>query len=307
MKKRARIQPFHLPNHSWIPVDWAAEMDPAQLAERKIRECSIGILLWNGPLKWGKDLKHTTFLPPGERVTNESKPFDLWLCADFITGRLEQLAESGDSDSALELARIATAATVALNRIAAKSPKLLLRYSRLRHGWPVIKMKREKLSRAEKELFEAIQLGAEAKIEINPGASKWDANNDYTKIAYLLFLWVDRYNSNAPPTRRLPPFSDANWESWWKIAEKSFRASYPRPQDIPELNALVTGESKRKYPSTIEQEILERLQKSFHGLAKSGPRPKKTPRCECGEPASKHTSTGWVCERCFALEQSYRT
>jgi hypothetical protein len=64
----------------------------------------------------------------------------------------------------MELARIATQATFALEQVALKRPELLFPYSRLRHGWPIIKMKREAPSKKERELFAAIQLGADSKI-----------------------------------------------------------------------------------------------------------------------------------------------
>src|SRR5271165_4809733 len=87
-----------------------------------------------------RDLAHSTFFPPGQRVTNESTPFDLYLCAQFIIGVLNKRADAGDSPAALMLAEIASDATVALTSVARANPALLLRYSRMSHGWPVIKM-----------------------------------------------------------------------------------------------------------------------------------------------------------------------
>ena len=262
--KQSFIAPFHLPNHSWWLTDWEnpVESEWKKAGGRIIRNSAQSILVRMPTL-------HGKWLPPVERLAGESKPFELYRHSIFIVGRLEQMALSGDSDAALRLAQIATEATVALSRVAREKPGLLLRFSRQRYAWPVIKMAREALSQKEKKLFAAIQLGADAVIELDPQSAKWTWD-DAAKIAYLLLTHIEHARrTDKRLAKQFPKFNDDSAKSWWGVAEKLLLFSYPKPETVDEFKALVTARSKRRSPGRLKAAILEKLQSRFLSFARN--------------------------------------
>ena len=107
-------------------------------------------------------------------------------------------------------------------------------------------------------------------VDIDPIA-KWrlagDAFGQYA-LELLLWLWHARQN----PARYGPvggvvaafaPFDDDTCANWWKVGWMAVRHSYPRPQDVPELRALVKAPSYRRSSDRMRGYIVKRLHQRF--------------------------------------------
>jgi hypothetical protein len=271
MKKRNRSAlPWCLPNHNWLPADWIKPDSP-----RIIRTMSDGILVRDRP--WGERRRGD----PGWRLGKkaESSSNDIYCDASAMVELLFQRSENGSAEAAMELARIASEATERLTEVGMAHPELLRPLASVRHGWPVIKIKRERLSRGEENLFTKIGLGIEALIELDPTTSKWKWD-DATRIAFSLIRHIDRirkkphspdwdYGKLGDAIKRLRPFTDATLLDWWDAARAILLASYPEPQQVAELSALVTSPSKRKSPGRIRAAILELLKDRVRSFARN--------------------------------------
>jgi hypothetical protein len=126
--------------------------------------------------------------------------------------------------------------------------------------------------------FAKLELGAGTPLELDK-YSKWkqDAATDiaFSLLTYLWKGWRENrsefsdYAALGERIDELPKFTDDSSDQWWKLAKAVFLFSYPEPQTIRELAALVTTHSKKKSPGRIKQGILEKLKGRFKSLARA--------------------------------------
>jgi hypothetical protein len=280
-KKSGDIQIYHLPNHSWLPLDWIKVGSEHDKPEIVVCRTAFAILTrsraWNQEIKYDYSKKFC-----GENRPNETwKTFDLWIQGDHIIGILAQKAQDGSSDAALELARIASMATFRLAKICDAQPKLVRELARLRRAWPVIKKRNAKLSKDEKKLFDQIELGADDFIELDSQTAKWKMD-DAGSIAYGLIDYIRaarksassrkstfRYGEFGKLAKKLGDFNDRNAKDWWGFARQILLFSYPEPYKIEELNRLVTAKSKLRSPGRIKQAVLDKIKARFFSFPRN--------------------------------------
>ena len=284
-KKSGRVELYKLPNHHWLPGDWCLPGSKYDTPVIVVRRTDYGVLVRNCSWEQAKNPRYgysKQFC--GEHRPNDTwKSFDLYTAGTSIIGILSQRARDGDADAALELARLAGEATENLTKICKAKPELVLPLSRLRRAWPVIKHKRAKLSDDEKDLFAAIQLGADDFIELDAQTAKWTWD-DAGKIAYGLLNFLRRSRGSQPHgfdngaiskfvKEKLPrdfDDDDENAKAWWKVAKEILLFSYPEPHAVQELSRLVPMDSpKRKSPGRFDQAIFRKLKSRFLSFARN--------------------------------------
>ena len=281
--KPARAVLYKLPNHSWLPGDWVSPGSKHDTPETVVRRLGSGVLVRNRTWEQEKNprFNYSKEFCAEHRPNETWKPFDLWTWGDSTIGILAQKAVDGNSDAALELARIAGAATEHLTKICKAKPELFFPLSRLRRAWPVIKKANAKLSAAETDLIGAIQLGADDFIELHPQTAKWKSD-DSGKIAEGLIRYI-RDSRGSPPhgfdngaiskfvKEKLPrDFDDESADDWWEVAKEILLFSYPQPHAIDEFKSLVPVDSpKRKSPGRFDQAILRKLKSRFMAFARA--------------------------------------
>ncbi len=292
--KPSRTEFYKLPNHHWSPGEWCLPGSKHDTPEIVVRRTDFGVLVRDSTWEQAKQPRFNYSKEfCGEHRPNDTwKSFELYTAGTSIIGILTQRARDGDADAALELARLAGEATEHLTKICKAKPELVLSLSRLRRAWPVIKHKKAKLSDDEKDLFAAIQLGADDFIELDAQTAKWKWD-DAGKIAYGLLNYI-RVSRGSPPhgfdngamskfvKEKLPrdfDDDDENKTAWWKVAKEIFLFSYPEPHAVQELSQLVPmairrkkdgrtiTNPKRRSPGVLKQEILSILQSRFLAFA----------------------------------------
>jgi hypothetical protein len=221
----------------------------------------------------------------GPEESEAQRSYDRALCE---LARLSLRAQEGDKEAAEMLARLAFYSTAAVNRIAQAQPAPFADFSSHQHAWPVIKSKREALSTAERTLFSQLSLGDAAFVELDAGTAKWKMD-DAGKIAYRMLNDLHerrrilkaqfrqsqqgndecRLSARNAAAKRLPEFSDASALQWWNLARTYLLDLCPDPQNVRELNALVTSQSKRKSGGRIKQAILAILKARFLSFARN--------------------------------------
>jgi len=280
MKKQSgSIQIYHLPNHSWLPGDWIKPGTKYDTPEHVLRRVGKAVLVrchvWKHEKKfnWSKEFC-------GENRPNDTwKSVDLYVTGTSIIGILTQRAREGDAAAALELARLASESTAYLTHVLRKKPELVRELARVRRAWPVIKKKTAKLSDDEKDLFNAIQLGADDFIELDAPTAKWRFD-DAGIIAYGLLAYIRNarqgsifdYGKFGESAKKYlaTDFNQDNAEHWWKFAKEILLLSYPKPHAIDELKNLVPIDSpKRKSPGRLDQAILRKLKSRFLSFARN--------------------------------------
>jgi hypothetical protein len=196
--------------------------------------------------------------------------------------RLINQAWAGDIDSALRLVRIAVDAATALEHIAEKNPSLL-GVARRRICWPVLAYAKERQPERITRMFERLQLGKALGVELTPGRAKWK-QGPATDIAYQLFVyvWFARkvpycHGSAGQRAKTLKPFDEDSWKSWWEVAKQELLASYPEPEEVPELERIVTDPKKRRTPGRLRAAILKKIWARFKSLAPAVSHKRKSP------------------------------
>jgi hypothetical protein len=291
-KKPARVELYKLPNHAWLPGDWYPPGSQSDKPEIIVRRIGSRVLVRESTWEQAKNPRFNY----SKDFCGEYRPNDTWKSVDLYTagtsiiGILSQRARDGDAAAALELARLAGEATESLTKICKPKPELVLSLSRLRRAWPVIKHKRAELSADEKDLFAAIQLGADDFIELDAQTAKWTWD-DAGKIAHSLLNFI-RCSRGSPPhgfdngamskivkKEFSRDFDDENKSAWWKVAKEILICSYPEPHAVQELSQLVpmtirrkkdgrtVANPKRRSPGVLKQEILRILESRFLAFA----------------------------------------
>ncbi len=146
--------------------------------------------------------------------------------------------------------------------------------SRLTH-WPVMYSPHPKLRLNPEDVVKMVKLGSDFPRNLDPNA-KWDPRELGCKIAIHLFKYVEMVKNNpeqynhfpyCDAARKLPNFNeDCAGQRWWEVAKSVLTFSIPNLIADPYLSQLAKGKSNRKFPSRMEQKILERVNNRFMSL-----------------------------------------
>jgi len=236
--------------------------------------------------------------------------------ADTI--REDKLSSACASIAAEELASVIGNACCKMNELALKHPQIFTRFSRTSYWkWPVMKSTYPEFGDDEEALLTKLQIGKDLPLRLDQKAqwARW-IDDDASKIAWKLlwYVWHARSENNtwgadfgefskmadalARPNKKSAP-------KWWEVAKVALLNSYPNLEELDEFKRLVTAPSKRRSPGRIRQAIFDILEARFNSLVRDvHPINKSLHFCECGNPAVKHSSNGWICDRCAHLERT---
>ena len=255
---------FAIAGHEWFPADWRKDFKPEDIVRESPSGKSILVRL-----NWAEGEQPAVTKNPEDSV---GVGIDVRVGLDTLFFR----ATKGDKVAANRLAEILRTACSKFTKLCRQHPELFQRVARQSWRWPVMMSKHPFLCDDYKALLNDLKLGEDTPLELSACARWiWD---DAADIAFglLCYLWESR-NENRKPhvdygkfgqsVDRLPEFSADSACEWWQVAQVVLLFSYPAPQNIPELAALVTAPSKRRFPSTMKQEILDKLKARFAGFA----------------------------------------
>ena len=283
-KKSARVELYKLPNHAWFPGDWYPPGSKHDTPEIIVRRLGAGVLVrestWSAA-KAGPRYNYSKKFCSENRPNETWEPMDLYVWGHTTIGILGQTAKDGNAAAAEELWRLAFQATGLLTQVCKTKPELLRSVARINRQWPVFRKKNSELTESEKDLFAAIQLGADDFIELHAQTAKWKLD-DAGIIAHGLLNYI-RVSRGSPPhgfdngvvskfvKEKLPrDFDDESAGDWWKVAKEILLFSYPQPHAIDELKSLVPVDSpKRKSPGRFDQAIFRKLKSRFMAFARA--------------------------------------
>lgn len=187
---------------------------------------------------------------------------------------LAGLARSGDGKALWQLAQLVKSAVDGLNEIVRENPDAIKTFARHCDRWPMLRSTAPHLCEDD-SLLVKIELGKSAGVQLDQH-SKWKP--DYAAVVAAKLIHHLEFIRRENPTgldsgkkiefsKFLLPFTKGSAPHWWFIAEKFLLATYPRPEEIEELDALVTIESKRKSPGRRRVAIREKIRARFFSLA----------------------------------------
>jgi hypothetical protein len=213
----------------------------------------------------------------------------LGVMAGECLGQLQAVADSiredgfsGDhaSIAAEELARVIGDACGKMNELARTHPRVFQRCSRKLWKWPIMKSTYPDFGDDEDALLAGLQLGRELPLRLDHKAqwARW-ITDDAGRFAWglLWYVWSARSENNAwgadygrfsKMADELEPLDKKSARKWWKVAKAALLHTYPEPLKVAELAALVKGRRERRYPSRLEEAILNKLERRFLSLAR---------------------------------------
>jgi hypothetical protein len=194
--------------------------------------------------------------------------------AEKALGTLAQLARDGNGKALWQFAEIVKNAVIGLNQIATSNPDAIRPFSRQSDRWPMLRSTAPLLC-DDDALLNTIQLGKTAGVQLDK-YSKWKP--DYAAVVaaelikHIQFIRLENPigldgGKEVEFSKFLPPFSKKSAPHWWFIAQKFLLATYPKPQEISELDKIVTAKSKQKSPGRRRTAILEKIHARFIHLA----------------------------------------
>jgi hypothetical protein len=188
-----------------------------------------------------------------------------------------QLARAGDGEALWQLATIVKQVVGGLNQIIERNPDAIKPLARNCSHWPMLRCTAPLLC-ADDSFLKKIELGIQLKkegIELDKySRRKADQAADIAAelIKHLKYIrqenpMVLAAGKKAEYAKFLPAFEKDTAPLWWRQAEQFLLATYPKPEEIAELDALVTAKSKRKFPSTRRIAIIEKIKARFFAWA----------------------------------------
>jgi hypothetical protein len=208
-------------------------------------------------------------------ATPENDPVTASGNAERELSNLLRLARTGNAKALWMFADVVCRGVDALNEIARTNPEAIKTYAKSFPVWPMMRSTAPQLC-DDDSLLEQIELGMSTRFQLDK-FSKWKpdfaAEVAAQLIRHLEFLRSEKIVGLDEGRRifflkALQPFSRDTAKAWWTFAQKSFLLAYPKPEEIDELDALVTGESKRRYVSTRRNAILEKIRARFVALGR---------------------------------------
>ena len=248
--------PFELWWHAWYYVEWrTAETEVFQVAGRFM-------------------LARKFLTPPRSFSKAELESVNTRISeARSTLGFLVELAKMGHPGAAEGLVSIVANGCAELSALSAADLPLFRSIARGRFKWPLMKSRFPSLSDPE-TLLTDLQLGEDLPLAMDPRAK--GILDDAGEIALHLLFHVWHVHRWAPKLYSrdvrdelsgLGKFNTDSREQWWKVAKKCFLHSYPKPQEIPELNEMVTATTHRKSAGRIRRSILEMIKARFLSFA----------------------------------------
>jgi hypothetical protein len=187
---------------------------------------------------------------------------------------LANLAREGNGKALWQFAEIVNDAVNGLNEIVTSNPDAIKPFARLRSGWALMRSTAPHLC-DDDSLLTKIELGKSLEIQLDKH-SKWKPDAA-AQVASELKIHIESIRRENPfvfyNEKRVQfssfyaPFSRETAPQWWSLAEKFLRSSYPKPEAVAELDAMVTGKTKRKYASSRRNAILAKIRARFIALA----------------------------------------
>ena len=223
------------------------------------------------------------------------------------------------SIAAEELARVIGDACCKMNELARTHPRIFQRFSRELWKWPIMKSTCPEFGDDETALLNRLKIGKDLPLRLDRKAL-WarQIDDEAGRIAWHLLWYIRRVRSEnntcganygefskmadalARPNRKSAP-------KWWEVAKAILLYSYAKLEEVDEFKRLVTAKSKRRTSGRIRQAIFDKLKDRFISLVKDPRRAKTTPHlCDCGNAALRRSIDGWICERCYSMENTPR-
>jgi hypothetical protein len=207
-------------------------------------------------------------------LVGRGEVFHVGKIAELALGILATAAEAGSAEAAKRLTSAAAFGAERLNAVAAKTPKLFQSSAAGMSRWPVMRSRHPHMTDSD-DVLKAVTLGESLNVQLDQH-SKWKPDKAGRIAFRLLRYMLDAWNEDAEfdeggdvPTMKaaLKPFDKDSASKWWRFAEMAFLHTYPQPQEIPELDALVTTPSRRKSPGRRKQRILDLIGERFRNMA----------------------------------------
>ena len=296
--KLFRAVPFHLPNHTWVPVGWLVHFPPESVIQTfadlalvrrrgkrqrvfpEPKEGEDAVCAWAEERYQNQTQKFLTIdrdieaslLARAKRKKSGAAP--MALKAGDLIEELFAAAKQGNEEAASSVAEILLRGVSQLTELAKANPNLLRGAARRSLKWPVLKSRHPYISEEHEKLFGELNLGYDLPFYFDR-SSHWKMD-DFTEIALDLlgYVWRSRkensglydYSRVGELADSLPEFrKGTNANKWWELAKAHLLFSYPKPEMIPELADLVR--LKRRTPSIVRARILERIEQRFMNFA----------------------------------------
>lgn len=206
----------------------------------------------------------------GAKSSASENVIEITNAAETALTRLVQLARNGNGKALWQFARLACDVTKGLSGIMRENSVALQPIARVSSHWPMLRSTNPHLCDGD-EWLQIIQLGKDTGRQLD-SISRWKP--DYAAVvANELINHIEHIRSEGVKSKKekfsdfLPPYCKDTAPRWWGIAQKFLLATYPKPEEITELDTLVTAKSKRKFPSTRRVAILEKIRARFLNMS----------------------------------------
>jgi hypothetical protein len=203
-----------------------------------------------------------------ERVQSLGGPGQRRLLAHRVIGELVEAAEC--------LHYLVSKGCKALAVIAKESPEALRPIARKEVDWPVMMSRHPGFSGDYKTVLKDLEQGEDAEVDINEtsryGTQKKSRAKGTREVARQLLTSVQiewEHDGGRLEGEAVPRFSDDKdcLSRWWAVARRRLLEAYPEPQEILELDRLVTAPSRRRFPAHKRADILKKIEAAFKALA----------------------------------------
>lgn len=185
---------------------------------------------------------------------------------------LAQQSRAGNGKALWQFAAIAADVCRGLEQMVANNPKALRPIARKVLAWPMMRSTHPRNCAPDKWLDE-MELGRDMPFTLDK-YSKWHTQGPATRYALALYRHLDEIRSEKikidgkPAKAWLPPFTRDTAPAWFDMAWKCLLASYPHPEQIAELDALVTNPGRRRSPGRRKEAIRQILRARFIAIAR---------------------------------------
>ena len=172
--------------------------------------------------------------------------------------RLAIIARAGDGKALWHFSDLTNLFAQSLSQMVASNPAAFRPIARLCSKWPMM-MSKHPLNCDDRDILDLVQLGDGTPMRLDK-FSKIKPD----KAAQVAVRLIEHIQSVCArvPAMRLPELSSETAEEWWGFAEKILLASYPKPQEIPEL-VTIADKSKRLRPGDCRKSILTKIKARF--------------------------------------------
>ncbi len=263
--------PYTLPGHirardGVIPEIDSWEKVPSTLnSVRRVKEPSPALKMACPP-NLAEQVKLTRLF----RVDASDDVCDVTSNARAALAKLAGMARNGNGRALWQFAQIVSEACEGLGQMTATDPATMRPIARKQTRWPMM-MSTHPLNCDPVEWLEQIELGKATNLTLDR-FSKWKpdaaARIAYDLYSHLEFLRGEGLVVDGTPFEKiLPDFSRETSSVWWGWAWHFLTKTYPHPEQVTELDALVMGPSKRKSAGRRKQAIHDIIKARFLAIS----------------------------------------